>query len=177
MSRVQGYGVLRQSYLPLYEDLLALKQNPVDTVSILRVKTRNVYRCLLLASEEALLNENSDPAPTYFPYFHQLKSWLTHAPLLQDYALCDDHNLRLNISPLLTEDAAEKERFGSGLYVVSSGTLVNRLKHVLTVPCLNMEEFARRLVRKEERDEAALDNSTHNSAFMWDGVALLKAMG
>jgi hypothetical protein len=57
MSKVQGYGLIRKSYLPLYEDLKSLKSLKTNPVEFLKLKTNNIYKCLHISSHEAYLNE------------------------------------------------------------------------------------------------------------------------
>lgn len=50
MSKVQGYGLIRKSYMPLYEDLKELKNLKSNPVDYLRLKTSNIYKCIHLSS-------------------------------------------------------------------------------------------------------------------------------
>jgi hypothetical protein len=108
MSKVQGYGLIRKSYLPLYEDLKelrALKTNPLD---YLKIKTSNIYKCIHVSSCEAYLNEINEKDSDYYAYFNKINEWLCHCAKLQNYAISDDQNNRINISDVLDEDEDEK---------------------------------------------------------------------
>jgi len=50
MSRVQGYGLIRQSYLPLFEDLKLLKEFKGNQNDFLTTKTQNIYKLIYLSS-------------------------------------------------------------------------------------------------------------------------------
>lgn len=57
MSKIQGYGVIRQSYLPLCDDLKTLKDIKGSPTDYLGTKTNNIYKLLYLSSYETYLNE------------------------------------------------------------------------------------------------------------------------
>ena len=58
MSKIQGYGLIRQSYLPLCDDLKQLQHiKGVPAASYLTQKTNNIYKFIYLAGCETYLNE------------------------------------------------------------------------------------------------------------------------
>jgi hypothetical protein len=174
MSKVQGYGLIRKSYLPLYEDLKELKTLRSNPVEYLRLKTTNIYKCIHISSCEAYLNEINEKESDYFAYFNRVNEWLCHCSRLQDYTIQDDQNNRVNIGEELGEDEDEKERFSNGIYVANTNTLVNRLKHLAVVPAVDLQRFLRRSIYKEEETEVSY---YHNSDFLLQGIRTFRLMG
>lgn len=154
LSKVQGYALIRKSYMPLYEDLRQLTRLKAGPLDFLRLKTTNIYKCLQLSNAEAFLNEINERDSDYFAYFSRLNQWLCPCAGLQDYALTDDRNNRVDIGEAIGEDASEKERFSNGIYPAGSSTLVNRLKHLAAVPSIDLAAFFEKLLERREGEEA-----------------------
>lgn len=57
MSKIQGYGLIRQSYLPLCDDLKSLKNIKTSPTEFLITKTNNIYKLIYLSGLETHLNE------------------------------------------------------------------------------------------------------------------------
>ena len=57
LSKVQGYGLIRQSFLPLFEELGSLSTLRTSLVDYLSAKTNNIYKIVYLATYETYLNE------------------------------------------------------------------------------------------------------------------------
>ena len=56
MSKIQGYGLIRQSYLPLCDDLKVLKTLKGKATEYLNLKTNNIHKLIYLAGYETYLN-------------------------------------------------------------------------------------------------------------------------
>ena len=56
MSKIQGYGLIRKSYLPLCDDLKLLKDIKGSPTNYLVNKTNNIYKLIYLSSMETYLN-------------------------------------------------------------------------------------------------------------------------
>jgi hypothetical protein len=50
MSKIQGYGLIRQSYLPLCDDLKLLKDTKTSSSELLSTKTNNIYKLIYLSA-------------------------------------------------------------------------------------------------------------------------------
>lgn len=50
MSKIQGYGLIRKSYLPLYDDLKLLKDINGSPVNYLVNKTNNIYKLIYIST-------------------------------------------------------------------------------------------------------------------------------
>lgn len=104
LSKVQGYGLIRKSYMPLYEDLRQVTRLTDSPLPFLRLKTNNIYKCLHLSNAEAYLNEINERDSDYFAYFARINEWLSPCAALQDYAISGDSNNRVNIGEVICED-------------------------------------------------------------------------
>jgi len=73
MSKIQGYGVIRQSYLPLCDDLKQLKNiTGTSAATYLNQKTNNIYKILYLAAYETYLNEINESQSDFYAYHSQI---------------------------------------------------------------------------------------------------------
>lgn len=50
MSKIQGYGLIRKSYLPLCDDLKLLKDIKGSPVNYLVNKTNNIYKLIYMSA-------------------------------------------------------------------------------------------------------------------------------
>ena len=71
MSKVQGYGLIRQSYLPLFDELKALAKAK-DPTDLLILRTNNIYKLILLSTYETHFNEINEQTSDFHHYTHQL---------------------------------------------------------------------------------------------------------
>jgi hypothetical protein len=70
----------------------------------LQLKTNNIYKCIHISSCEAYLNEINEKDSDYFAYFNKINQWLCHSARLQDYAIGEDTNNRIDIKNQLDDD-------------------------------------------------------------------------
>ena len=56
MSKIQGYGLIRQNYLPLCDDLKNLGKLKGKATEYLATKTRNIHKLIYLSAYETYLN-------------------------------------------------------------------------------------------------------------------------
>jgi hypothetical protein len=134
MSRIQGYGLIRQSYLPLADDLRMLK-DVRSPASFLAAKTRNIYKLIHLAGYETYLNGINDHHSDFHTYLPLLAQWLCQSPLLADYTCAQSTNARVDIAssgPSLSQSLEEERlRFKEGIYAEHSNMLCDRMKYVV----------------------------------------------
>lgn len=101
MSKIQGYGLIRQSYLPLCDDLKLIKNIKTNPADYLSVKTTNVYKLIYLSSFETYLNEINEEHSDFYNYHPKIIEWLCHHHRLQDYGCSEENNNRIDIANLL----------------------------------------------------------------------------
>ncbi len=98
MSKIQGYGLIRQSYLPLCDDLKLLKDTKTSSSELLSTKTNNIYKLIYLSAFQTYLNEINDESSDFYSYNHRISQWLCHSHKLQDYGCSEEKNNRININ-------------------------------------------------------------------------------
>lgn len=86
MSKIQGYGLIRQSYLPLCDDLKTIKTIKTSPSDYLFTKTKNIYKLIYLSNFETYLNEINQDNSDFYNYHPKINEWLCHSDRLQGYA-------------------------------------------------------------------------------------------
>lgn len=92
ISKVQGYGVLRDSILPFKEELEVLGKTPQEkTITFMQNRTANVYKKMWLAVWETYLH---DSGQTFTSHALSISDMLCSNNPLENFKSEKDKNMR-----------------------------------------------------------------------------------